>query len=67
MALAPATRRSADTNQMEMALLNLAINARDAMPAGGTITIGTEPGVARDRELQDGACLKIRVKITASA
>ena len=30
---------TADANQLELALLNLAINGRDAMPNGGTITI----------------------------
>jgi PAS domain S-box-containing protein len=36
LGLAPALT---DLNQLETALLNLAVNSRDAMPAGGTITI----------------------------
>ncbi len=35
--LAPAL---VDANQVELAILNLAINARDAMPGGGTLHIG---------------------------
>jgi PAS domain S-box-containing protein len=38
----------ADSNQLELAILNLVVNARDAMPAGGSIIIS-----AREAQLKD--------------
>ena len=55
-----------DSSQLENALLNLCINARDAMPEGGRITIETankwlDERAAKDRDLPPGQYLSLCV------
>ncbi|MHC2331598.1 ATP-binding protein [Bradyrhizobium sp. USDA 4454] len=51
-----------DTNQLELAVLNLAINARDAMPDGGVIEIRLAASqVKNDPVLRPGNYLKLSV------
>ncbi|WP_377298510.1 PAS domain-containing protein [Rhizobium sp. SGZ-381] len=59
-----------DANQLESAILNLVINARDAMPNGGQLTIETanvvlsETDLARGETLQPGSYVVVAVSDT---
>jgi len=53
-----------DASQLEMAVLNLAVNAGDAMPAGGTLTIETRLRDAGDSTLAPGTYLAVSVADT---
>jgi PAS domain S-box-containing protein len=61
-----------DANQLESALLNLAINARDAMPDGGVLTISTEMAVIEERDAgrpddaAPGDYVRVRVRDTGA-
>lgn len=59
----------ADPNQLEMALLNLAVNARDAMPFGGTLTIAVDQtfvGNAAHSNLPTGHYIRLSVRDTGT-
>ncbi|HWT11579.1 MAG TPA: PAS domain S-box protein [Allosphingosinicella sp.] len=53
----------ADSRQLELALMNLAVNARDAMPHGGTITIAArqERVVSAEAGLEPGDYVRLSV------
>ena len=58
-----------DSTQFEQIVMNLVVNARDAMPQGGVVTIATskiriEPGEERLRELKPGEYVVIKVSDT---
>jgi PAS domain S-box-containing protein len=55
----------ADPTQLEVAVLNLAINARDAMPDGGTLTISSRKRrIAGDPELDPGTYVELSIADT---
>jgi CheY-like chemotaxis protein len=57
----------ADPTQLELAVLNLAINARDAMPAGGELSITTRPvSVSGDPEMEAGEYLELCIGDTGT-
>jgi PAS domain S-box-containing protein len=58
---------SVDPNQLELAILNLAVNARDAMPFGGTLTIDAAAVIVNAGDgdaLSPGAYVRLRVADT---
>ncbi|MGF6572356.1 histidine kinase [Paraburkholderia fungorum] len=56
----------ADANQLELAILNLAINARDAMPGGGQLGIRVKERTAPDQTLADGQYVVLEVADTGT-
>jgi two-component system NtrC family sensor kinase len=58
-----------DPSELELALLNLAVNARDAMPHGGALTITAKPVVLKGKAVEEGLkgeFVAIRVADTGS-
>jgi CheY-like chemotaxis protein len=59
---APMRPANVDPNQLELALLNLAVNARDAMPEGGTLIVRAyQQTVSGSKRLSAGEYVRIDV------
>jgi len=56
----------ADANQLELAILNLAINSRDAMPDGGALTIASRVENGWGEDLKPGRYIVISVSDTGT-
>ena len=56
----------ADSNQLELAVINLALNARDAMAEGGTVRIESSQRASRGADLRDGDYVVVAVSDTGS-
>ncbi len=59
----------ADPDELELAVLNLAVNARDAMPGGGTLTVEAEPVTQdglTDPDGLDGCFVRLSVADTGT-
>ncbi len=55
----------ADPTQLEVAVLNLAINARDAMPDGGILSFSSKPLTVRgDPDVMDGDYIELTITDT---